>query len=117
MRADTMGVGHMRRWIGRPAVLGASLLLAGCVQLAVQEPFVNPFNATADGIERRVSGVVAEGRARQAAGRARNRAPRDACPPEPAVAPRADPRAVGAVEAWEAGEAKQPAGEVAPAGL
>ena len=117
MRAVTMGTRRMQRRIGRPAVLGASLLLAGCTQLAMQEPFVNPFNATADGIERRVSGVVAEGRARQAAGRACNRTPHEACPPGPAVAPRADPRAMGAVEAWEAGEAKKPAGEIAPAGL
>ena len=111
-----------RRRIGGPtvpaaAVLAAGLLLAGCTQLALQEPFMHPLNATATAIGERVSGVVAEARARQAAGRACNRTPRDVCPPEPAVAPRSDPRALDAVEAWEAGEAKQPAGEVAPASL
>ena len=107
-----------RRGIGRSAVLGASLLLAGCVQpLAVQDPFMDPFNATANGIGQRVSGLVAEGRARQAAGRACNRTTHDACPPEPAVPPRPDPRSVEALRAWEAGEAKQPAGEVDPGSL
>ena len=112
-----------RREIGRPAVpvaavLAAGLLLAGCVQpLAVQDPFMNPLNATATAIGERVSGVVAEGRARQAGARACNRKPRDGCPPEPAVAPRPDPRAIEALKAWEKGEAKQPAGEAAPASL
>ena len=97
-------------------MLGASLLLAGCVQpLAVQDPFMNPFNATANGIGQRVSGLMAEGRARQAAGRACNRMPRQICPPEPAVAPRPDPRALKALEAWEAGEPGSPSGEHAGA--
>ena len=104
--------------IGRPAVLAASLLLAGCAQpLAVQDPFMNPFNTTANGIGQRVSGLVAEGRARLAAGRGCNRTPREACPPEPAVAPRADPRALTPLEAWESGEPRRPAGEVAPGSL
>ena len=101
------------------AVLAAGLLLAGCVvqPLAVQEPFMNPLNATATAVGERVSEAVAEGRARQAVARACNRKPRDGCPPEPAVAPRSDPRALEALEAWEAGEAKQPAGEAAPGSL
>ena len=118
-----------RRRVGRPAVpaaavptaavLAAGLLLAGCMvqPLAVQEPFMNPLNATATAIGERVSGAVAEGRARQAVARACSRKPRDGCPPEPAVAPRSDPRALEALEAWEAGEAKQPAGDAAPGSL
>ena len=121
MRADGMDTKHKQRGqrgIGRSAVLAASLLLAGCIQpLAVQDPFMNPYNTTANGIGQKVSGLVAEGRARQAAGRACNRTPLEACPPEPAVAPRADPRALKPVEAWESGEPKRPAGEVAPGSL
>ena len=95
------------------AVLAAGLLLAGCVvqPLAVQEPFMNPLNATATAVGERVSGAVAEGRARQAAARACNREPRDGCPPEPAVAPRSDPRALKALEEWESGEPRRPSGE------
>ena len=120
MRVDGMDVNRKqrgRRWIGRPAVLAAGLLLAGCTQLALQEPFMNPSNATVTAIGERVSGVVAEARARQAVARACNRKPRDLCPPEPTVAPRSDPRAIKALEAWEAGAAKQPAGEIAPESL
>ena len=127
MRVDGMDVKREQRGrrgeIGRPAVpvaavLAAGLLLAGCVQpLAVHDPFMNPLNATATAVGERVSGAVAEGRARQAVARACNRKPRDGCPPEPAVAPRSDPRAIEALEAWEKGEAKQPAGEAAPASL
>ena len=123
-RAEPPRVSRRVVRIGRPAVpaaavLAAGLLLAGCVvqPLAVQEPFMNPLNTTATAIGERVSGAVAEGRARQAVARACNRKPRDGCPPEPAVAPRSDPRALEAVEAWEAGEAKQPAGEAAPGSL
>ena len=131
MRVDGTDVKHKqrgRREIGGPAVpivavptaavLAACLLLAGCVQpLAVQDPFMNPLNTTGARIGERVSGTVAEGRARQAVVRACSRAPRDGCPPGPAVAPRSDPRAIKALEDWEAGEAKQPAGEVAPGSL
>ena len=106
-----MDAKYMQRRIRRSAVLGASLLLAGCTQLALQDPFMDPFNATADRIGQRVSGAVAESRARQAVGRACTRAPQEACPPEPAIAPRSDPRAIKALEAWEAGEAEQPTGE------
>ena len=106
---DARHTRHGRRAVGRSAVLAAGLLLAGCVQpLATQDPFMDPFNSTANGIGQRVSGLVAESRARQAAGRACIRSPHDACPPEPAVPPRPDPRSMKAVEAWEAGEAKQP---------
>ena len=111
MRVDGMDVKRKqrgRRRIGRPAVpVAAVLLLAGCTQLALQDPFMNPSNATAAAIGERVSGVVAEARTRQAAGRACNRRPRDVCPPEPAVAPRSDPRAVKALEAWETREPAQ----------
>ena len=95
------------------AVLAAGLLLAGCVvqPLAVQEPFMNPLNATATAVGERVSEAVAEGRARQAVARACNRKPRDGCPPEPAVAPRSDPRALKALEEWESGEPRRPSGE------
>ena len=97
-------------------MLVTSLLLAGCVQpLAMQDPFMNPLNTTANGIGQRVSGLVAESRARQAAGRGCNRMAREVCPPEPAVAPRADPRALKALEAWEAGEPGRPSGEHAGA--
>ena len=107
-----------QRGIGRSAVLAASLLLAGCTQpLAVQDPFMNPLNATANGIGQRVSGLVAEGRARQAAGRACNRTPHEACPPEPAVAPRSDPRALVPVEEWELGEPRRPGGGAASESL
>ena len=122
-RAEPPWVSRRVVRIGRPAVpvaavLAAGLLLAGCVQpLAVQDPFMNPLNATGDRIGERISGAVAEGRTRQAVARACSRRPRDGCPPEPAVAPRSDPRAVDALDAWEKGEAKQPAGEVAPASL
>ena len=106
---DARHTRHGRRGVGRSAVLAAGLLLAGCVQpLATQDPFMDPFNSTANGIGQRVSGLVAEGRARQAAGRACIRIPHDACPPGPVVPPRPDPRSMKAVEAWEAGEAKQP---------
>ena len=99
-------------------MLAAGLLLAGCAPpLAMQDPFMDPFSRTANGIEQRVSGLVAEGRARQAAGRGCNRTPHDACPPRPAVPPRADPRAVKTVEDWESGNLKRPAGEVAPDSL
>ena len=50
-------------------------------------------------------------------GRGCNRTPHDACPPRPAVPPRADPRAVKTVEDWESGNLKRPAGEVAPDSL
>ena len=95
------------------AVLAAGLLLAGCVvqPLAVQEPFMNPLNATATAVGERVSEAVAEARARQAVARACNRKPRDGCPPEPAVAPRSDPRALKALEEWESGEPRRPSGE------
>ena len=116
MRVDGMDVKRRqrgRRTIGRSAVLGASLLLAGCAQpLAMQDPFMNPLNATPNAIGQRVSSLVAEARARQAAGRACNRMPREVCPPEAVVAPRSDPRAIGALEAWESGELKKhPSGE------
>ena len=115
---DAKHTKRRRRGIGHSAVLAASLLLAGCAQpLAVQDPFMNPFNTTANSIGQRVSGLVAEGRARQAAGRGCTRTPREVCPPGPAVAPRTDPRAIEALKAWEKGEAKQPAGEAAPASL
>ena len=92
-------------------MLAASLLLAGCIQpLAVQDPFMNPFNTTANGIGQRVSGLVAEGRAC-------NRTPHEACPPESAVAPKADPRALVPVEEWESGEPRRPAGGAAPESL
>ena len=78
---------------------------------------MNPFNSTANGIGQRASGLVAEGRARQAAGRACIRSPHDACPPGPVVPPRSDPRSIEALRAWEAGEAKQPAGEIDPGEL
>ena len=127
-RAEPPRVSRRVVQVGRPAVpvaavpvaalLAAGLLLAGCVQpLAVQDPFMNPLNATGDRIGERISGAVAEGRARQAVAQACSRRPRDGCPPGPAVAPRSDPRAVDALDAWEKGEAKQPAGEVAPASL
>ena len=61
MRVDGMDVKRKqrgRRWIGRSAVLATGLLLAGCTQLALQEPFMNPLNATATAIEERVSGVM-----------------------------------------------------------
>ena len=110
---DAKRTKRRQRRIGKSAVLAASLLLAGCMQpLAMQDPFMNPLNTTANGIGQRVSGLMAEGRARQAAGRACNRMPREVCPPEPAVAPRADPRALEALEAWESGELKKhPSGE------
>ena len=111
MRVDGMDVKRKqrgRRRIGCSVVLAAGLLLSGCTQpLALQDPFMNPFNATASAIGERVSGVVAEARTRQAAARACNRKPHDACPPEPAVAPRSDPRAIRALEAWETREAAQ----------
>ena len=109
---DAKHTQRRQRGIGRSAVLATSLLLAGCVQpLAMQDPFMNPLNTTANGIGQRVSGLVAESRARQAAGRACNRMPREVCPPEPAVAPRADPRALKPLEAWESGEPRRPSGE------
>ena len=116
MRVDGMDVKRKqrgRRWIGRSAVLATGLLLAGCTQLALQEPFMNPLNATATAIKERVSGVMAEARARQATARACNREPRDVCPPEPA--PRSDPRALKALKEWESGEPRSPSGEHAGA--
>ena len=90
-------------------MLGASLLLAGCVQpLAVQDPFMNPFNSTANGIGQRVSGLMAEGRARQAAGRACNRMPRQICPPEPAVAPETGPAGAQGAGGMGGGRAGEP---------
>ena len=109
---DARHTKRRQRGIGQSAVLAASLLLAGCAQpLAVQDPFMNPLNTTASGIAQRVSGLVAEGRARQAAGRGCTRTPRDACPPEPAMAPRADPRALEALKEWESGEPRSPSGQ------
>lgn len=99
------------------AVLCAGLPLAGCMApLALQDPFFNPFNTTTARIEEQVSSTVAEGRTRQALVQGCAGMPRRGCPPEAVVAPRADARALRALDAWES-EAlpKHPAGEHAGA--